>query len=210
MPNATSVAVGALNEAANANGVPDATVAFAPAVNEAANANGVPNATVAFAPAVNEAANANGVPDAAVIFNRSIPTESVNANGVPIAEHFIRDEYFVKVVFANNVISTQQSTQVTSFQNAPIGSFDGNPRLVQAISPDAGTTASFNGGTLKANTGSLRVGGFGTNLIFIPVSTGTPSAVFTVNSIFSNTAFTLRTNFLPLTANARFSYSTAS
>ncbi len=210
VPNATTVAVGALNEAANANGVPDATVAFAPAVNEAANANGVPNATVAFAPAVNEAANANGVPDAAVIFNRSIPTESVNANGVPIAEHFIRDEYFVKVVFANNVISTQQSTQVTSFQNAPVGAFDGNPRLVQAISPDAGTTASFNGGTLKANTGALRVGGFGTNVIFIPVSTGTPSAVFTVNSIFSNTAFTLRTNFLPLTANARFSYSTAS
>ena len=210
VPDATTVAVGALNEVANANGVPDATVAFAPAVNEAANANGVPNATVAFAPAVNEAANANGVPDAAVIFNRSIPSESVNANGVSIAEHFIRDEYFVKVVFANNIISTQQSTQVTSFQNAPVGAFDGNPRLVQAISPDAGTTASFNGGTLKANTGALRVGGFGTNVIFIPVSTGTPSAVFTVNSIFSNTAFTLRTNFLPLTANARFSYSTAS
>ena len=209
VPNATSVGVGSLTEAANANGVPNATVDFAPAVSEVANANGVPNATVVFNRAVNEAANANGVPNASVVFNRTV-NEGANANGVPTAEHFIRDEYFVKVVFANNVISTQQSTQVTSFQNAPVGSFDGNPRLVQAVSPDAGTTASFNGGTLKANTGSIRVGGFGTNVIIIPVSSGTPSAVFTVNAIFSNTAFTLRTNFLPVTSNARFSYSTAS
>jgi len=207
--DATIFASGILNETTSATDSKVVTVDFAPAINESVSASESQVQQTDFAPAVSESVSASESQVQQTDFVPAI-NESVSASEQQIAEHFIQDEYYVQVQYANNVILEYQSQQIQQYQSVPIEALDGNPRLVTAVSPDAGLTASFAGGTLKANTGSIQVGGPGTNLIFVPVSTGTPSAIFAVNTIFSNTAFTLRTDFLPVTANARFSYSTAS
>jgi hypothetical protein len=69
-----------------------------------------------------------------------------------------------------------------------------------------GTGSSFfANGLFTANTGSISVGGTGSNLYIITVpNSPTPSdSTRQVNAIFSNTVLTLRTNYTPTTANAR-------
>ena len=138
-------------------------------------------------------------------------SESVTATDQPIVSHYKLDEYYISVQYANNQILPYQSTQITVYDDVTIETFDGTPRLVTAVSPDEGTTASFAGGTLKANTGIIQVGGYGSNLIIVPIGdTWDGSTLYTVNTIFSNTAMTIRQFFEPVTANATFSYSTSS
>jgi hypothetical protein len=89
-----------------------------------------------------------------------------------------------------------------AYDSFPIGGFDGNPRLVRL----AKGTAWFANNTLRANTGSIQVGGSGTKVIVAAVGSGS-TTTYQVNAIFSNTFLTLRTNYLPVTSNATFAYS---
>jgi hypothetical protein len=108
---------------------------------------------------------------------------------------------YVKVLNANSTISSVSGYTVGTYQNVPISVFDGSPRLVRT----AQGSSFFANGVFKANTGSIQVGGTGTNLYILTVpSSPTPSdSTFQVNAIFSNTVFTLRTNYSPTSANAR-------
>jgi hypothetical protein len=110
------------------------------------------------------------------------------------------------VKYANNVISVYETSLVSPYATVPVGALDGTPRLV--TSGEAG--AQFANGALRANTGSISLGGVGSNL-YIITTAGVPvggSPLYQVNAIFSNTAFTIRTNFVPTSANVRIWYST--
>jgi hypothetical protein len=65
----------------------------------------------------------------------------------------------------------------------------------------------FANGAMRANTGSISVGGIGSNLYIVPVG-GSNTTIFNVNTIFSNTAFSIRTNYIPTQANVAILYST--
>jgi hypothetical protein len=113
---------------------------------------------------------------------------------------------FAAVEYANNIIQTYATSQITPYAGITVGALDGTPRLVTSSS----ASAKFANGAMKANTGSISVGGIGSNL-YIITNPGTPDAtstIYNVNAIFSNTAFTIRTNFLPTSANTRIWYST--
>ena len=136
--------------------------------------------------------------------------ESVTAADTTFGEHFILDQTYIAVQYANNIISPYASSLISVYSAVTVGAFDGKPRFVVSVSPDAGTTASFANGALKANAGSISVSGYGSNLIVVPVGgSWDGSTYYAVNTIFSATAFTLRTDHTPATSNARFSYSTA-
>ena len=110
------------------------------------------------------------------------------------------------VQYANSFISVYASSQIAPYAGVPIGALDGTPRLITSGS----VGAKFANGALKANTGSVSVSGIGSNLYIIttadvPVG-GSP--LYQVNAIFSNTAFTIRTNYIPTSANVRIWYST--
>jgi hypothetical protein len=110
------------------------------------------------------------------------------------------------VQYANSVISVYASSQIAPYASVPVGTLDGTPRLV--TSGEAG--AQFANGALRANTGSISLGGVGSNL-YIITTAGVPvggSPLYQVNAIFSNTAFTIRTNYVPVSANVRIWYST--
>ena len=112
---------------------------------------------------------------------------------------------YAAVQYANNVISAYETTQIVAYADIPVGSLDGTPRLVTSTSGGV----NFANGALKANTGSISVGGSGSNLYIIttadvPVQ-GSP--VYQVNTIFSGTSFSIRTNFVPVSANTRIWYS---
>ena len=136
--------------------------------------------------------------------------ESITATDTPVVDHFKLDQTYISVQYANNTITPYQSTQLSVYSAVTVGAFDGKPRFVVSVSPDAGTTASFANGDLKANTGSVSVGGYGSNLIIVPVGGSWDGSTYhAINTIFSGTAFTLRTDYTPPTNNAQFSYSTA-
>jgi hypothetical protein len=110
------------------------------------------------------------------------------------------------VQYANSVISVYATSQIAPYAGVPVGALDGTPRLITSGS----TSAKFANGALKANTGSVSLGGVGSNL-YIITTAGVPvggSPLYQVNAIFSNTAFTIRTNFVPTSANVRIWYST--
>ena len=110
------------------------------------------------------------------------------------------------VQYANSVISVYASSQIAPYAGVPIGALDGTPRLITSGS----VGAKFANGALKANTGSISLGGVGSNL-YIITTAGVPvggSPLYQVNAIFSNTAFTIRTNYVPISANVRIWYST--
>ena len=109
------------------------------------------------------------------------------------------------VQYANNIISVYASSQIAPYAGVPVGALDGTPRLVTSGS----IGAKFANGALKANTGTVSVGDVGSNL-YIITTAGVPvggSPIYQVNAIFSNTAFTIRTNFDPVSANTRIWYS---
>lgn len=113
---------------------------------------------------------------------------------------------YVKVMNANSSISDANTYTVGSYFPVVIEALDGKPRYVRTITG----TSYFANGLFKANSGYISVGGQGTSLYIIPVP-GVPtesSPVYQINAIFSNTAFTLRSDYTPTTANARIWYST--
>jgi hypothetical protein len=108
---------------------------------------------------------------------------------------------YVKVLNANSTISSISGYSVGTYSPVPVGVFDDSPRLVRT-----GTGSSFfANGMFTANTGSISVGGTGSNLyiITVPNSPMPSDSTYQVNAIFSNTVLTLRTNYIPTTANGR-------
>jgi hypothetical protein len=159
-------------------------------------------ATANFSESVTVLSNQDGT------FNANTArTESVTANQTAQGQRFtLMSGVYAKVLYANNVIQSYSALSIQSYSAITVGTFDGTPRLV------IGTLGSpkFANGAIKANTGSISVAGPGSNLYIVTVP-GTPnssSIMYQVNSIFSNTTFTLRTNYTPTTANARIWYST--
>jgi hypothetical protein len=208
--------------AANANGVPVAIATYPAARTEAANANGVPNATgtypgsstantavtdtsvaiAAYAAARTEAATATDTPVAIATYPGA-GTANVTSTEAASAEKFLlASGTYVTVQYANDVVSVYESISAGTYDTFPIGGFDGNPRLVRI----AKGTPWFANNTLRANTGSIQVGGSGTKVIVASVGSGS-TTTYQVNAIFSNTFLSLRTNYLPVTSNATFAYS---
>ena len=134
-------------------------------------------------------------------------TESVTSTAVHQGQRFtLMSSIYSAVRYANNVISVYETSLVGAYATVPVGALDGTPRLI--ISGEAG--AKFANGALSANTGTVSLGGVGSNL-YIITTAGVPvegSPIYQVNAIFSNTAFTIRTNFVPTSANVRIWYST--
>ena len=214
---------GEVSNVANANGVPAALVQYNASITNPANANGVPvaigtypaagtaNTAVTDAPvaigtypaARTEAATAIDAQSAIATYPGA-GTANTAVTDAPVAEKFLLvSGKYVQVSVANDVVSVYESTTTGTYDSFPIGGFDGNPRLVRFAK---GTPAWFANNTLRANTGFIQVGGSGTKVIIAAVGSGN-TTVYQVNAIFSNTFLTLRTNYVPTTSNATFSYS---
>jgi hypothetical protein len=133
-------------------------------------------------------------------------TETITVAATHQGQRFaLMSGVYATVQYANTVIQAYATAQIAPYAQIPVGAFDGTPRLVTS-----GTGATFANGAITANTGSISVGGIGSNL-YIITNPGTPdetSTIYNVNTIFSNTAFTIRTNFVPTSANTRIWYST--
>ena len=110
---------------------------------------------------------------------------------------------FAKVEFANTEIQSLAASEIQPYAAITVGTFDGTPRLVIGT---AGPYA-FANGALTANTGTINVGGIGSNLFIVPVG-GSNTTIFNVNAIFSNSAFSIRQNYIPTQANVQIYYST--
>ena len=161
----------------------------------------VEDATVVFAADSAESITSTEVQDTTVVFAPS-SAETITVSTVDVGIRFTPMlNVYVRVQYANNVIQGYATLQIAPYANIPIGAFDGNPRLVT----NTAGSALFANGALRANTGTISVGGPGSYVLIIPVS-GSNTTQYQVNTIFSNTAFTLRTNYIPVTSNAAIKF----
>lgn len=113
------------------------------------------------------------------------------------------DNIYVRVIVANNQIANHSSNPISNYQAIPIETYDNTARLVS----NSYGISKFANGILKATTGSISVlSGGGSNVILQTVGGSANNTVYQVNAIFSNTAFTLRSSFTPLTSNAILRY----
>ena len=129
-------------------------------------------------------------------------TESITATDVQSSQKFqLIPNVYVKVLNANSTISSVSGFSVGTYSPVTVATFDGSPRLVRT----AQGTSYFANGLFTANSGSISVGGTGSNLyiITVPGSPANSDSTYQVNAIFSNTVLSLRTNYTPTTANAR-------
>jgi hypothetical protein len=129
-------------------------------------------------------------------------TETVTTTDIASAQKFqVIPNIYIKVLNANSTISSVSGYTVGTYSPVPVNVFDDSPRLVRT----AQGISYFANGVFTANTGSISVGGTGSNLYIITVPNSPMPSDFTyqVNAIFSNTVVTLRTNYVPTTANAR-------
>jgi hypothetical protein len=133
-----------------------------------------------------------------------IVTESITASATHQGQRFaIMSGVYGKVLYANSEIQSLQSSGISLYAPITIATFDGTPRLVIGTKG----TLGFANGAMKANSGSIIVGGRGSNLYLVPVA-GSNTTIFNVNAIFSNAAFSIRTNYIPTQANVQIYYST--
>jgi hypothetical protein len=200
-PNATFIANTFASESITTTSAENATYV--------ANTFATESVTAAHTQDVTYTANTFGIEAATSTTTQSVTftantfrTESVTATDTALGQKFqLIPNVYVKVLNANSTISSVSGYTVGTYQNVPISVFDDSPRLVRT-----GTgTSYFANGVFKANTGSIQVGGTGTNVYILTVpNSPTPSdSTYQVNAIFSNTVFTLRTNYTPTSANAR-------
>ena len=141
--------------------------------------------------------------NATFLANTSI-TEAVTASVTHQGQRFAyMSGVYGKVLYANSQIQIWASQSIQPYADISVGAFDGTPRLVIGT---AGPYA-FANGALKANTGTISVGGIGSNLYIVPVG-GSNTTIFNVNTIFSNSAFSIRQNYIPTNANVQIYYST--
>ena len=133
-------------------------------------------------------------------------TETATATSTEVGARLqLLQNVYVKVFNANSTITPYSGTSVGTYSTVTVATFDGTPRLVRT----AQGTSYYANGTFKANTGSISVGGTGTVLYIVEVPNEPieSTSTYQVNAIFSNTIFSLRTNYTPTTANARIWYS---
>ena len=141
--------------------------------------------------------------NATFIANTNI-TESVTADVSHQGQRFAyMSGVYGKVLYANSQIQAWATANIQPYAAITVGAFDDTPRLVIGT---AGPYA-FANGAMFANTGSINVGGIGSNLYIVPVG-GSNTNIFNVNTIFSNTAFSIRQNYIPTQANVEIYYST--
>ena len=175
-------------------------------ITESVTSVETPNATFVANTSRTEIANSAASHTATFTANTS-RTESITVAASHQGQRFVlMSSVYGVVQYANSVISVYASSQIGPYANIPVVALDGTPRLV--TSGEAG--AKFANGALKANTGTVSLGGVGSNL-YIITTAGVPvdgSPLYQVNAIFSNTAFTIRTNYVPTSANVRIWYST--
>ena len=204
--DATFDASGLASESITSVDTPNATFNANTAIVETATSTETVNATFTANTAIAETITVAATENATFNANTA-GSESVATTEVQQGQRFtLMSGVFASVQYANNLIQTYASAQIAPYAGITVGSFDGTPRLVVSGS----ASARFANGALRANTGSISLGGRGSNL-YIIANPGTPSessTVYNVNAIFSNTAFTIRTNFLPTSANTRIWYST--
>ena len=133
-------------------------------------------------------------------------TEAVTATETAVGQKFqLIPNIYVKVLNANSTISSISGYSIGTYSTVPVNVFDDTPRLVRT-----GTgNSKFANGVFKANTGTISVGGSGSNLyiITVPNTPASSDSTYQVNAIFSNTVFTLRNNYVPTTANGRIWFS---
>jgi len=145
--------------------------------------------------------SANGTFDAYTTFNMTSGTESIAANAsVSTLSYGLLTDLYVSIQVANNIINAYSSTQIDSYDYWPVGTLDGTTRLVSNV---AGFSY-FANSTFSANSGYINVGGSGTNVLIMPVGSSNAMAYqYQVNTIVSNTYFTIRQEYTPgNTANA--------
>jgi len=203
---ATFVATTQIAEAVTSTETPNATFVANTQITESVTSTADHTATFVANTARAESVTSTATHTATFVANTQI-TESVTSIAVHQGQRFtLMSGVYASVQYANSQIQNYASLQITPYAGITAGTFDGTPRLV--TSGEAG--ALFANGALRANTGSISVGGPGSNL-YIITNPGTPdetSTIYNVNAIFSNTAFTIRTNFIPTSANTRIWYST--
>ena len=98
---------------------------------------------------------------------------------------------YMKIDVANSTIAAYAASSITPYALLPIAFFDGTPRLVVSTTG----TAWYANSTLRANSGSISVGGRGTNLMIVALSESTANGLYSVNTIFSNTTMSLRRGY---------------
>ena len=106
---------------------------------------------------------------------------------------------------ANSQVAAWSSDKINTYDELPIATFDNTVRLIR------GTVGNltFANGTLKAATGSISNDGIGSGLIIVNVGdTWDFSTLYTTNTIYSNSVFTIKTAYPAPAANATFSYAT--
>jgi len=201
--SATFVANTAITEAATTIDTPDATYNANTSITEAVTSTETVVGTFTANTSITESITTTASENATFIANTQI-TESVTAIAVHQGQRFAyMSGVYGKVIYANSQIQALASAQIQPYAAMTVGAFDGTPRLVIGT---AGSYA-FANGSLFANTGSINVGGIGSNLYIVPVG-GSNTDIFNVNTIFSNSAFTIRQNYIPTSANVEFYYST--
>ena len=201
--NATFIANTSISESITSTDTPNATFVANTFASESITLTVSENGTFIANTSGSESVTSTETENATFIANTQI-TESVTAIAVHQGQRFAyMSGVYGKVIYANSQIQAWASAQIQPYAAIHIGTFDGTPRLVIGT---AGPYA-FANGAMFANTGSISVGGIGSNLYIVPVG-GSNTTIFNVNAIFSNSAFSLRQNYIPTSANVEFYYST--
>jgi hypothetical protein len=201
--NATFIANTSISESITSIDTPNATFVANTFASESITLTVSEDGTFIANTFGSESVTSTETENATFIANTQI-TESVTAIAVHQGQRFAyMSGVYGKVIYANSQIQAWASAQIQPYATIHIGTFDGTPRLVIGT---AGPYA-FANGAMFANTGSISVGGIGSNLYIVPVG-GSNTTIFNVNAIFSNSAFSLRQNYIPTSANVEFYYST--
>ena len=201
--SATFIANTSISESITSVDTPNATFIANTSRSESVTTVSVENAVYTANTRRTELIAAIETQNATFIANASI-TESVTAAVTHQGQRFAyMSGVYGKVLYANSQIQAWATAQIQPYAAITVAAFDGTPRLVIGT---AGPYA-FANGALFANTGSINVGGIGSNLYIVPVG-GSNTTIFNVNTIFSNSAFTIRQNYIPTSANVEFYYST--
>ena len=210
-PSANVSYAGSDTETITVTDTPSANASYAAADTETITATDTPSANALYAGSDTETITVTETPTANALYAGS-DTETITATDTPTAERFVPYQVGVQrtqvsITTAFDTITPYASLTITAYSGIPIGALDGTTRLVTAV---VGAT-TFADGNLKATTGSISVSIPSSNLLFTsPHPGGTEGAtIYSVNTIFSNSAFTIRTTFPSQSANATFKYSTA-
>ena len=193
------------NEQFTTTSTESAQVNFQSIANEAFTATSTQSTQVNFQSIANEAFTATDSSSTQTVFQSFANDAILTVSTAQIGERFVLMSGYYQVQYANSQIQSLQAAQIEPYAYITVGTFDGKAKLV------TNTTSGsfFSNGAISANGGSINVGGPGSNLFIVPVGdTLDPNTIYQVNAIFSNTALTIRTEYLPVTSNAQIYYST--